>query len=148
MNHAFWSFPMVLLWFCYGFLWFSYGFPMVSYGFPMVFLWFSYGFAMVLLWFCYGFAMVWGIPFNRLKMFKGTPMAMAKPPDPLKRLRRNALPRPVAAHHLSAIPTWLATRRNKGSKRKNRDIQRTIHTYIHIYIYTYNYVYIYIYVYM
>ena len=48
INHGYWGFPMV-------FLWFSYGFPMVflwfSYGFPMVFLWFSYGFPMVFLWF-------------------------------------------------------------------------------------------------
>ena len=40
-------FPMV-------FLWFSYGFPMFSYGFPMVFLWFSYSFPM----FSYGFPML------------------------------------------------------------------------------------------
>ena len=40
-------FPMV-------FLWFSYGFPMVYLGFlwfSMVFLWFSYGFPVVFLWF-------------------------------------------------------------------------------------------------
>ena len=46
-NHpAIGGFPML-------FLWFSYGFPMVfqfSYGFPMVFLWFS-SFPMVFLWF-------------------------------------------------------------------------------------------------
>merc|ERR1712173_154138 len=41
-------FPMV-------FLWFSYGFPN---GFPMVFRWFSYGFSMVFLWFSFGFPMV------------------------------------------------------------------------------------------
>ena len=73
-------FPMVFLWFSYGFpvflwfsygfpvfLWFSYGFPVFRFsygfpmvfrfsGFPMVFLWFS-GFPMVFLWFS-GFPMV------------------------------------------------------------------------------------------
>ena len=61
LHQPFWAFPMVFLWFSYGFRmvfpWVSNVFPWFSNGFPMVFTWFSHGFPMVFQWFSHVFPM-------------------------------------------------------------------------------------------
>ena len=144
-------FPMVFLWFSYGFpifLWFSYGFPMVfrfSYGFPMVFLWFS-DFPMVFLWFSCGFPMVflwfsYGFPSWTIVLLSIHWDHSTWPSSVANRIPQERKP---AAHVTEMSPMSHVDVRKNGSRLVASQKLRSIYIYIYICIYIYMYIYIYI----
>ena len=117
----------------------------VNLHFPMVFLWFSYGFPMVFLcyipWFTRGYPM-----FDRYKATVPVPVsyrhALAMPPLPV--------PVPVPTCRATSWEifreTWTGRGRWKSCWKPYLIMNSNIYTYIYIYIYIYTYIYIYIHV--